>query len=103
MYTGTPPFVSTKSHDRIYKLISEKRYAKFWELHEKNKPPGFYSEPFKRLINSFLSAEPDRRPTFESLDADEWLQGKCLTEEEVIAEMSTKAAKMGFKVFTNSE
>jgi serine/threonine protein kinase len=79
MYTGTPPFISTKSHDRIYRLIREKKYAKFWELHERNKPQGFYSESFKRLINCFLSAEPDRRPTFENLETDDWLQGNTLT------------------------
>jgi serine/threonine protein kinase len=33
MYTGTPPFLSTKSHDRIYRLIRERRYADFWKLH----------------------------------------------------------------------
>jgi serine/threonine protein kinase len=56
MYTGTPPFMSTKSHDRVYRLIRERRYAEFWRLHERNKTPGFYSDSFKRLINSFLSA-----------------------------------------------
>jgi serine/threonine protein kinase len=33
IYTGTPPFLSTKAHDRIYKLIRERRYADFWKLH----------------------------------------------------------------------
>ena len=99
MYTGTPPFVSTRSHDRIYKLITERRYAKFWELHERNKAPGFYSESFKRLINCFLSAEPDRRPTFETLETDEWMNGCTLTQEELIAEMSARATKIGLKTF----
>jgi serine/threonine protein kinase len=64
MYNGTPPFMSTKPGDRIYKLIKEKSFQKFWSLHEKNKPQGFYPDSFKRLINSFFSAEPDRRPSF---------------------------------------
>lgn len=67
MYNGTPPFLSTKGHDRIYKLIKDKNFPKFWALHEKNKPSGFYPDSFKRLMNSFLSAEPDRRPSFEVL------------------------------------
>lgn len=56
MYNGTPPFLSTKSHDKIYKLIRDKNFVKFWTLHEKNKPKGFYPDSFKRLINSFFSA-----------------------------------------------
>ncbi|XP_031472477.1 CBL-interacting protein kinase 26 [Nymphaea colorata] len=33
MYKGTPPFLGTRSHDRIYRLIRERRYAQFWQLH----------------------------------------------------------------------
>lgn len=33
MYNGSPPFMSTKPHDRIYKLIRDKNYSKFWEKH----------------------------------------------------------------------
>lgn len=64
MYKGTPPFMSTKSHDRVYRLIREKNYTKFWQLHEKGKEAGFFSESYKRLVSCFISAEPDRRPTF---------------------------------------
>jgi hypothetical protein len=51
MYNGTPPFLSTKPHDRIYKLIKDKNFSKFWALHEKKKPVDFYPNSFKRLIN----------------------------------------------------
>ena len=33
MYNGTPPFMSTKPIDKIYKLIKDKNFAKFWSLH----------------------------------------------------------------------
>jgi hypothetical protein len=33
IYNGTPPFLSTKSHDKIYKLIKDKNFTKFWSLH----------------------------------------------------------------------
>ncbi len=33
MYTGTPPFLSTKNTDKIYRLIREKNFPKFWALH----------------------------------------------------------------------
>ena len=97
MYNGTPPFMSTKPADRIYKLIKEKNFQKFWALHEKNKPPGFYSEPFKRLMNSFFSAEPDRRPTFESLENDDWLKGDEMMVNDLIEYMKAKASKMAEK------
>lgn len=94
MYSGGPPFLSTRSHDRIYKMIREKNFIKFWQLHEKNKPTGFYSSQFKRLINSFFSVEPDRRPTFDSLQEDEWMNGSQLSKEEMVAEMQKKAKEL---------
>jgi serine/threonine protein kinase len=97
MYNGTPPFLSTKVHDRIYRLIREKNFPKFWALHEKNKPAGFYPDSFKRLINSFLSAEADRRPSFESLESDEWMKGDDLMGNEIFEYMKVKAEKMAEK------
>jgi len=75
MYNGTPPFISTKPHDKIYKLIRDRNYAKFWALHEKKKPAGFYPDSLKRLLNEFFSHDPSKRPTFASLSEDEWLRG----------------------------
>ena len=94
MFNGTPPFLSTKPHDRIYKLIRDKNFQKFWALHERNKKPGFYSDPFKRLMNSFFSADPDRRPTFESLENDEWMRGDDLMGNDLFDYMKVKADKM---------
>jgi serine/threonine protein kinase len=94
MFNGTPPFLSTKPHDRIYKLIKDKNFQKFWQLHEKNKKPGFYPDSFKRLINCFFSAEPDRRPSFETLDNDEWMRGDDLMGNELGEYMRIKAEKL---------
>ena len=33
MFAGTPPFLSTKKTDKIYRMIREKAFAKFWSLH----------------------------------------------------------------------
>lgn len=33
LYSGNPPFMSTKSKDPIYKLIQKKNFAKFWLTH----------------------------------------------------------------------
>lgn len=75
MYNGAPPFLSTRNHDNIYRLIKEKNFAKFWKLHEKKKPVGFYPDSFKRLMNEFFSYDPSKRPTFSSLAENEWLNG----------------------------
>lgn len=64
MYAGSPPFISTKNTDKIYKMIREGQYTKFWTLHEKRRPAGFFSDPFKRLMNAFFSAQVEKRPTF---------------------------------------
>ena len=73
MYNGAPPFLSTKPGDKIYQLIKTKNYAKFWSLHEKKKPAGFYPDSFKRLMNEFFRHDPSKRPTFASLAENEWL------------------------------
>lgn len=94
MFNGTPPFLSTKPHDRIYKLIKDKNFQKFWALHEKNKKPGFYPDSFKRLMSSFFSADPDRRPTFESLENDEWMKGDEFMGNDLCDYMRAKAEKL---------
>lgn len=94
MFNGTPPFLSTKPHDRIYKLIKDKNFQKFWALHEKNKPAGFYPDTFKRLMNSFFSAEPDRRPSFETLENDEWMRGDDMMDNDLFEYMKAKADKL---------
>ena len=91
MYNGTPPFLSTKPHDRIYKLIRDRNYQKFWGLHEKNKKLGFYPDSFKRLMNSFFSADPERRPNFESLENDEWMKGDEFMGNDLFEYMQKKA------------
>ena len=33
MYNGSPPFMSTKNTDKIYRHIKENNFSKFWKLH----------------------------------------------------------------------
>eukprot|EP00919_Chromeraceae_sp_WS-2016_P037892 GHVR01090486.1.p1 GENE.GHVR01090486.1~~GHVR01090486.1.p1 ORF type:complete len:132 (+),score=14.02 GHVR01090486.1:588-983(+) len=94
MYNGTPPFLSTKSHDRIYKLIKDKNFNKFWNLHEKKKPAGFYPDSFKRLINEFFSFETSKRPTFTSLSEDDWLNDDIMMRDELYDYMRAKFDKI---------
>lgn len=98
MYAGTPPFFHTLPNDPIYGLIRSNNYAKFWQVHDRAKPTGFYTDSFKRLINSFISADPERRPSFATLDADLWLNGDDIPEEQVYAEMRSRAVRIGIQV-----
>lgn len=90
IYTGTPPFISTKNTDKIYKLIRDKNFTKFWSLHEKKKPAGFYPDSLKRLLNSFFSEEIDRRPTIESLREDEWLNEDQAMQDDIYQDLRAK-------------
>ena len=94
IYTGTPPFISTKNTDKIYKLIRDKNFTKFWSLHEKKKPLGFYPDALKRLLNSFFSAEIDRRPTLETLKEDEWLNEDQALQDDIIEDLRAKYLRM---------
>ena len=75
-------------------MIREKNYAKFWSLHEKKKPQGFFPDSFKRLLNSFFSAEVDKRPTFETLKEDEWLNGDQAMQNDIYTEMFARYQRM---------
>ena len=94
MHTGTPPFLSTKNTDKIYKLIRDKNFTKFWTLHEKRKAPNFYPDSLKRLINAFFSADPEKRPTFESLKEDEWLCEDNAMQNDVFIEFTKRYEMM---------
>ena len=94
MFNGTPPFLSTKANDRIYQLIKTKNFPKFWALHEKNKQPNHFPDSFKRLINSLLSAEVDRRPEIDDIERDEWVAGDDIMINDLIAYMTEKSNKL---------
>jgi len=42
-------------------------------------------------MNSFFSYEPDRRPTFESLSDNDWMNGDEMMKDELVKLMQTKA------------
>jgi len=63
LYTGYPPFGSSRYTDPYFKIFTENN-DKFWTVHSRNKPQGFYSEEFINLINLLLCPEA-RRLTVE--------------------------------------
>jgi serine/threonine protein kinase len=94
MYNGTPPFLSTGPEDNIYRLIKTQNFNRFWALHEARKPPGFFPTEFKRLINSILSADVERRPTLEGLATDDWVRGDEMMHNQLVEYMSAKAQRL---------
>jgi serine/threonine protein kinase len=91
MYKGVPPFLSTK--DKWYNFIRNNNFSEFWAGHEKNKPPGFYPASFKNLMNSFFNVDPNKRPTFESLETSEWLNEHDISNKDLITYMKAKNNK----------
>lgn len=94
MYSGNPPFLSAKPNDKVYNLIKEKKYSSFWKVHEKRKPAGFYSPSFKKMMNSFFSANPEERPTLESLKTEEWLNEDIAMHNDVTEELTKRHQKL---------
>ena len=58
MYTGIFPFKSATESDPYYQHIASRNYNKFWAIHERNRPVGFFSSAFKDLISSMLAFQP---------------------------------------------
>lgn len=87
MFSGYSPFSSSKSSDKLYKLIREKNYARFWKVHERKKSEQgcnteqFYPEEFRKLMNSFFSNDPEERPTLEELKSNSWLKSSPIDLE----------------------
>ena len=99
MYTGAIPFLNTKVNDQVYRQIRNNRFAQFWQVHERNRPPGFFPDSFKRLINSMLSADPERRPSMQELEQNEWLNGELPGSPALIAEMTSRAIRLGLRAY----
>ena len=56
-------------------------------MHEKNNPLPL---PFKRIMNCFFCADPSKRPTFEELENDEWLNGDTMMDNQLKSYMEEK-------------
>ena len=48
----------------------------------------------KRLLNEFFSQDPSKRPTFSSLEEDEWLRGDIAMGEELKSYMQKRYDKI---------
>jgi len=93
---GHPPFKTSQIIDPLYKLIKEKKYGKFWNVHEK--VGGRFSEEFKSLINAMLENEWEKRPSVEEIGEFRWCKGEVADQEVVRREIEERLSlkKGGF-------
>lgn len=84
MYSRHPPFEAANALDAYYRLIKDKKYEMFWEIHSKRKPAGFYTEKFKDLINGMFAFTPSERFSAEQILQHPWAKdGPVLTIEQI--------------------
>jgi serine/threonine protein kinase len=89
MMSKTQPFASAQKGDPLYKRLytGEER---FWILHEKSKPPGWYTPYFKSLITSMLALDPTIRPSISEIQSHPWFNEPTATTEEVLGELQKR-------------
>jgi len=66
MYSQNPPFTKAIPNDPYYRLLSAKD-ERFWQLHSRNKAPGYYTPEFKDLLTRMLAFEPSERMTISQI------------------------------------
>lgn len=98
MVSGIPPFMRAEVRDPFYKLISMNRYDNFWLAHEKDKKKkdqkAFFSEEFKRFINSTLASDPAQRLTLSEIKSHPWYLGKCAVIREFKEKFDVRRRKV---------
>lgn len=93
MYAGGPPFEGTVG-DPFYSLIRERRFAFFWKAHARRRPPSFFSEAFKDLLQRMLAFDPGERPTTFQIAEHPWLDGPVCLPLEIAAEFSLRRERL---------
>lgn len=84
-----PAFGKATIVDRYYSFF-QRDNQRFWALHSKSKPAGFYSPEFQDLINKMLAAESEDRPTVTQVLEHPWLGGETLSIEQARTEVAQR-------------
>lgn len=83
MVTQHPPFTKAEPSDPFYRLLCANRADLFWKAHSKNKPAGFFSEDFMKMITAMLSFDPSHRPSISEIQSNAWYNGPITTLENI--------------------
>ena len=86
MYSQNPPFGKADPNDPYYRLLSNGD-PRFWQLHSRNKPPNFYTEEFKDLIQKMLALDPTARLSIEDIKQHPWYNGAMVGNATIIQEI----------------
>lgn len=92
MVTGHPPFNKADPKDPYYLMFCTNRHQRFWDLHSRNKPKGFFSKDFITLINKMLAFDPTQRLSMAEILANPWLNEPTASEAEAAAYMAKNKA-----------
>jgi serine/threonine protein kinase len=72
--------------------LAANRSDLFWKAHSKNKPEGFFSEDFKKLITSMLAFDPAHRLSMEDVLKHPWVLGESTTLDLIQLEFKNRKA-----------
>lgn len=67
---------------------------RFWALHSRNKPQGFYSPELRSLLTSMLAFDPTQRLSIAEIKAHPWFNGPVADAGEIQAELSGRQRMM---------
>jgi serine/threonine protein kinase len=93
MLSQNPPFSKADPSDPYYRLLHTGD-ERFWAMHSRNKPAGFYSADFRSLISGMLALEPSRRLTMEQIKTHPWTAGPTLAAEDVAREVASRRQRV---------
>ena len=74
--------ISFDINDKLYKLIKNKKYDKYWELIEKSLGIKGLSQEFKKLYLRLVAFNPKERPTIEDILNNDWFKEMNNLSEE---------------------
>lgn len=87
-----PAFGKATTMDRYYGLF-QRDNPRFWALHCKSKPAGFYSAEFQDLVNRMLAAESEDRLTVQQVLQHPWLSGEAYAIDQAQAAVAERWRK----------
>ncbi|EAS06166.2 protein kinase (macronuclear) [Tetrahymena thermophila SB210] len=89
---GFPPYQRIAHiSDPFYRLLIEKKYAKYWTILEKKTHIKCESS-FIDLMNKLLEPNPQKRITLEEIKCHPWMHGEICSQEELVQSMKLRQA-----------